>query len=973
MGLGGVLNPEGSRLFPQIIVYPRHPGKPDPRWTEFQWKFLDLDSKGAKFRLFFYDGEEWITEFVIPLIKEQISSLIEEFEYVPTSKFSYLLLGSRREFQQINIFNISEGVQGITSTIDRTMAIPYWGEVDTFKHISKHELTHQMQIQKFTDLSHSNALTAMSQVPLWFIEGMAEYYSQNGMDPESRQYLRDLLLYPKPENDYSLPNLFDPGQMNFIGIYKIGQAKIDFFETEFGPGTSQKILATGAEKMGEYRARFVKVVSDLVKLSPEQLETKWRDYLYKTYRHESDRLRQSMNEFEEIPEVGETLDLFSISPDGSLLATREIDPSTGVTSIYLRSFSNLKKKTQVIHDRQPGALSLFFMQIPTLTLSNQKIAYIVSTIEGPELELQTIVRNNDGSFDLTNKQRFSLFTNQLSEAHSPAISPDGNSVALVGLSLKGWENVYTIDLSATSDTILKPLTNEYFSWKNLSWESDGIYCTSNKTSDQKYNLRVLHPEVGSEDAQALYPSPNDQLFPSSGSPSASSASNSAKKTSTPETHSIYFQSWSNGTSQIHQIREEEDIPLTEAKVGFTNPQYRQHQIYALGFKSGRYHLYKIPEEKFLNRTGANKLYSSPAKTVGRTAEPWRPELFPLPTSDVKKYTPFLTSGGTRIDNLGAFFSTGAVGGITLTVSDLMRDYTLSGQFAYIGQLGLSNTFLLFGSQRGRSTWDLGGYHVLQPRLDNIFSTDTLIRTYVQRETGFVAALQYPLGAFNFIDLAVRLARVNRTDFNDSSLLAQWNAINPGAEFLVAPIFRFGFDRIIYEAFAGPLEGYGFMAESETNYYPSPTSLNERVRLDFSYYFNIFSNTVIQLQALAGGSWGGTFKNGFLISSDDILRAYAPFDPRLFGNFFLASKVELRYPIGAFFKLPILRGILSYDYGSVFARPERLGSNITSSWAWGLNLSLPPLSVTFLFAYPMRTAILPVEGPTFHFLLRYLYL
>src|SRR5690349_19214147 len=42
-GVGAILNPEGSRLFPQTVVYPRHAGKPDPRWRDFDWRYFDAD------------------------------------------------------------------------------------------------------------------------------------------------------------------------------------------------------------------------------------------------------------------------------------------------------------------------------------------------------------------------------------------------------------------------------------------------------------------------------------------------------------------------------------------------------------------------------------------------------------------------------------------------------------------------------------------------------------------------------------------------------------------------------------------------------------------------------------------------------------------------------------------------------------------------------------------------------------------
>jgi len=61
-GLGGLLNPEGFRLLPQVLVAPRHPGKPDPRWKSFRWKFFDADRSLAFVGL---DRRGWANVYVI--------------------------------------------------------------------------------------------------------------------------------------------------------------------------------------------------------------------------------------------------------------------------------------------------------------------------------------------------------------------------------------------------------------------------------------------------------------------------------------------------------------------------------------------------------------------------------------------------------------------------------------------------------------------------------------------------------------------------------------------------------------------------------------------------------------------------------------------------------------------------------------------------------------------------------------------
>src|SRR5207245_1842134 len=127
-----------------------------------------------KTRFYFYQEEQWSARFALAELRSEVEYLKGRYDgYVPSKRFSYLLFNSHREFQQTNVFNITEGVQGITSTQEPTMAIPYWGEASTFRHISTHEMTHQFQVQKIADASNWSATKVEEAIPLWYIEGMA--------------------------------------------------------------------------------------------------------------------------------------------------------------------------------------------------------------------------------------------------------------------------------------------------------------------------------------------------------------------------------------------------------------------------------------------------------------------------------------------------------------------------------------------------------------------------------------------------------------------------------------------------------------------------------------------------------------------------------------------------------------------------------------------------------------------------------
>lgn len=325
--------------------------------------------------------------------------------------------------------------------------------------------------------------------------------------------------------------------------------------------------------------------------------------------------------------------------------------------------------------------------------------------------------------------------------------------------------------------------------------------------------------------------------------------------------------------------------------------------------------------------------------------------------------------------MGAFFSTGSIGGFGLNISDLMRDYTVSIQISYFGGLGLANSYALFSSRKGRPRWNVGAYNIVQSRLDTLLLNSYSFNTYLHHEAGGVFDYEYPLNAFSFLDLGARLANVDRTHYSDASLAPLWQTMNPGNEFMIAPVLRLGFDQVLYEAYAGPIRGYGVMLESEVDFFPNrQNSTNSRVRLDLAYYLQPSKDTVLAIESIAGASWGGAFKNSFFLLSDDIFRGYPIYDPRLYGDYVLGAKLEFRFPIGDFFRFPLLRGILGIDYGSIFTHKDNFISNIASSYTTGLNLNIPPLSIAFLGSFPDRTAPgPPIHTPVIHFLLRYLYL
>jgi len=936
-GLAGILDPGAAGY-----VVPRHAGKPDPRWKAFDWRFVDVPLQNSRMRLFFYSGEEWTARLALPEVRRQIDELSKVFNYQLKKNFSYLLFSSHRNFQQTNVFNITEGVQGVTSTMEPIMAIPYWGQRETFRHISTHEMVHQFEIQKIPQES-------LQLFPLWFIEGMAEYYSLRGMDRESEYYLRDLAVFPDKSRGHEMPKLLDEGPLNFIGIYKAGQAKLDFFDSEFGAGTSQRILdAVSGTKSGN-QSNFPGLLASVLETNVPDLEKRWISYLDRRYKNPAAQLRQDFTSFEEVEMIGEAVDHYEISPDGRILVTRELDILTGASTLQMIDLEHGNRRTKIDEDRKPGSLSFHFMQVPVLAVGNETIAYVAETISGPEIEVRRYARSGD-RIKFLDEHRIKLHEHGIQEASSLAINPDEGKLAFVGLDTEGRENAFWIDISKKKVPVPHPLGKVHYSVRELRWTSEGILMASDETDDGRYGIFLLNPETGERQRLRVSETKGTDLVAPDG-----------------KTSDLYFQSWSSGSSQIHRITPEGETRLTEVKTALFYPRFRGDKLYFLGFKTGRYHLYRISPDKFLNiKVGAA---AEEAASKAAPEVPWTPQLADMPSNEVQRYSSFKWSN-LRLDQLGGFLTSGGFG-LSVGASDMMRDYSLSTQVFSFGSADQSSASIFLSSQRGRTDWTMGLYYFSLPRVD--FSDDGIIRNdyYLHKEGGVSIGARYPFGAFYYGEAILGFARVSRSNYVVPDTTINFQARFPGDDWTLSPTFRLGRDRILYETFTGPISGYGVMLESVFNIYTGGGSLARRYRLDGSYYLRILGPTVLALEGILGIA-EGDLVNPFYVSSDDILRAYRFGDVRLIGKYLAATRTELRFPIGLLFKAPVIRGMVGLDYGSVFNATRQAGTNVTSAFSTGFLFNLPPLSIGFVWTKPLRAAPGPIDNSLFHFTLRYLY-
>jgi Tol biopolymer transport system component len=126
--------------------------------------------------------ERWFTR--------ESSVLHHEFRKKPV-----ILYANHADFQQTNVIGgeIDEGTGGVTESMRSRIVLPFTGVYADNDHVLGHELVHAFQYDIAATMPGGGP-NAMERLPLWVVEGMAEYLSLGRVDPHTAMWLRDAAL-----------------------------------------------------------------------------------------------------------------------------------------------------------------------------------------------------------------------------------------------------------------------------------------------------------------------------------------------------------------------------------------------------------------------------------------------------------------------------------------------------------------------------------------------------------------------------------------------------------------------------------------------------------------------------------------------------------------------------------------------------------------------------------------------------------
>ncbi|MGI9041206.1 MAG: peptidase S9 [Gemmatimonadales bacterium] len=459
-------------------------GRNKVQYEDFNFRVL----KTEHFDVYFYPSEREAAEVASRMAERWYTRLSRALRHQLSGRQPLILYATGPQFQQTNVVGgIGEGTGGVTEALRRRIVMPIGGTLDDLDHVLGHELVHAFQydITGSGSTGARGGIPGASALPLWFIEGMAEYLSLGPVAPHTAMWVRGAMADSLP----TFRQLEDP---RFFP-YRYGHALLAYVGGLWGDQAMGAILRAAGRSRNVATA-----IQSVLKLSPDELVRRWHAASYAAYRPLESRTRPADSGGTRIIGVDEGEEgrynvAPSLSPDGSrmmFLSDRELF-SIDLFLADARTGEVQRQITQTALD--PHLQSLQFIQSAGSWDGGGRRFVFAGIARGrPVLDLYDVDRGR-----VEREIRFP----KLGEIFNPSWSRDGRYIAFSGVS-GGLTDLFVFDLETDS---LRRLTHDKFADLQPVWSPDGTtiaFATDRFTTDLDalrigpYALALVDPATG---------------------------------------------------------------------------------------------------------------------------------------------------------------------------------------------------------------------------------------------------------------------------------------------------------------------------------------------------------------------------------------------------------------------------------------------------------------------------------------------
>lgn len=219
----------------------------------------------AHFSIYAYTSEEAGAREVARLVERWYERHARTFEWEFRQKKPFLLYADQPDFQQSTLGEgrITEGTGGFTEPLKDRVVLPMTGSLADDDHVIGHELVHSFQFD-IVESTRGGGIRGISALPLWFVEGMAEYLSLGRHDPHTTMWLRDAVL----RDDF--PSLAQLSRDARYFPYRYGQGLTAYIAGRWGRDALIRLFREAS------RRGFEPALQEVLGMPGDTLVDQWR-------------------------------------------------------------------------------------------------------------------------------------------------------------------------------------------------------------------------------------------------------------------------------------------------------------------------------------------------------------------------------------------------------------------------------------------------------------------------------------------------------------------------------------------------------------------------------------------------------------------------------------------------------------------------------------------------------------------------
>jgi WD40 repeat protein len=841
------------------------------------------------------------------------------------------------DFQQTNVISgfLDQSTGGVTESLRNRVIMPFTGVYSENDHVLGHEMVHVFQYD-IADSPTGGGFQGLAQLPLWLIEGMAEYLSVGRQDPHTAMWMRDAAL----RND--LPSIKKLTEDPRYFPYRYGQALWAYIGGKWGDQAVSDVYR--ASLRGGWDAALRRVIG----ISSDSLSKEWLTSIRTTYlplmegRTRPESIGQTL--IGNRKEPGEMNLAPALSHDGKWVAFFARRGLFTVDLFVADANTGEVVKTLTGPNTDPHFDALSFVNASgSWSPDGRRLAFI-SFDEGD---------NRIAIFDVdSRREQRTISVKGVAAINDAAWSPDGNFIAVSGLA-GGISDLYLLDVRNGQ---VRQLTNDRYAEIHPAWSPDGAtiaFATDRGPSTDFQTLRYGEMNLGLIDV-ASGAVRELEIFPG------------AKHTNpqyAPDGRQIYFISDREGYSDIYRIdlASSDVFQVTRAATGISGVTSLSPAL-TVARQTGRV-LFSVFEN------GGNVIHALMpaeaqgtlvARNAGQNVSMAAGTLTPVDavaTSMVQEYLADATTGlpataPTRVTNYkpglelayigapqlgvgvstGGAYGSGIAGAVSAGFSDMLETRQLGAALAAQGTFKDIGGEVYYKSTKRRWNWLAGASHI--PYLSGFRSQDVdlvngvqvirvdqiLQRVFIDQA---VLTTQYPFSQTRRIEFTAgfnHYAYDNDTEsyyyLPNGQFIGQEKGdipAPPGLSFGQASVALVG--DYSYFGFTSPVAGGRYRFEVS----PALGQINFTTLLgDYRRYF-FFQPLTFAMRGLYYGRFGKDANSGRLsplyLGQETLIRGYDmanDFDPsectstqngnecpefdRLIGSRIGVASVEMRFPL-----------------------------------------------------------------------------